>query len=76
MVSIHTSDWNPDAHPFMSAAPFENNPPVVIGLPCSSPFWSKIEAFPNSAVTRKISGSKRQFQAEEKLSAVIYMWEA
>lgn len=62
MVSIRTSDWNADVHPFISAPPFENIPPVVRGLACSSPLWSKRDAFSNSVVTRNISASHIQFQ--------------
>lgn len=54
-MARHTSELIADAHPFISAAPLENNPPFVIGLPCSTPLWSKSDAFPNSAVIRKIS---------------------
>jgi hypothetical protein len=61
MVSIRTSDWNRDAHPFASAAPFENIPPEDRGLACSSPLWPKTDAFPNSVVTRNISAPKCQF---------------
>lgn len=57
-VSIRTSDWNGDAHPFTLAPPFENIPPEARGLACSSPLWSKIDAFPNSVVTRNISAPK------------------
>lgn len=63
MVSIHTSDWNADVHPFMSvAAPFEYNPPDVSGLPCSRPLWLKWEAFSNSVETRIISVSNCNFK--------------
>lgn len=58
MVSIRTSDWNRDANPFVSAPPFENIPPEVRGLACSSPLWPKTDAFPNSVVTRIISAPK------------------
>ena len=58
MVSIRTSDWNRDAHPFTSAPPFENIPPEARGLACSSPLWPKTDAFPNSVVTRNISAPK------------------
>jgi len=74
MVSIHTSDWNADVHPFMSvAAPFEYNPPVVSGLPCSRPLWFKRDAFSNSVETRKISAPTLQLQAQdvEKLAVRI-----
>ena len=58
MVSIRTSDWNRDGHPFMSAPPFENIPPEARGLEYSSPLWPKTDAFPNSVVTRNISAPK------------------
>lgn len=58
IVSIHTSDWNGDAHLSILAPPFEYIPPEARGLACSSPLWSKTEAFPNSVVTRKSSASK------------------
>lgn len=59
MVSIHTSDWNGDAHLFTLAPAFEYIPPEARGLACSSPLCSKTDAFPNSVVTRTISASKR-----------------
>jgi len=58
MVSIRTSDWNRDTHPFGSRPPFENIPPAARGLPCSSPLWPKTDAFPKIVVTRKISAPK------------------
>jgi hypothetical protein len=53
------------------AAPFEYNPPVVSGLPCSRPLWFKRDAFSNSVETRKISAPTLQLQAQdvEKVSS-------
>ena len=74
MVSIHTSDWNRDAHPFTLAPPFENIPPVARGLACSSPLWPKTDAFPISDVTRKISAPKMSiFKKKIYQSAFVNM---